>query len=612
MRGLPVCAWVVLALQAVKLYLCWKLPLFGDEAFYWLEAQQPALVYDDVPGLIPWSIALSTGLLGDAPWALRLPALLGSWWCLWLLHRACRELADALCAWRCLLLASLPPLMAMNGVMALPDVAVNLAIVICLFGAQRLLQGRLEGRWWLALGVLVGSLGHYRFVLPLLAAGLAVATLPSLRPLLRWRSLWPALLALLLGFGPALLDALLAGGQGLLFQFVERHPFRFQPRLLADPLIQALVASPLLYALLLWAGWRSRCSPPPLQVWAGWALALLLLLWLLGPWMDAERSRQHWPAPAYLALAVPLALHWSRLTRWLRGAALGMAGLACVAGSGYLVMVAAAGPQLAGTPLYPDNFLGAPRLAVAIQARLDALVPGAPLLVDHFLLAAQLEHALGQRGRAQRLYVLTHPQNAKHGRQVVLARLQRDIAALPPAPRPGLLLIEPAALPLRQRAAWLWSLCQQLPQVQWLEEHWFDQGHKRYAVYRLPAENANPDAAMQCRPPVIAAIDLLHGADLDAGQEVSGWAVAGGVGVAGLRLRIADVVVRPQWPLPLPSLVEQLGDSGDPMMPAVGWRARLPQALPPGRHWMRLEARSAQRDWHPVTSVVVEVGEALR
>jgi hypothetical protein len=605
MRGLPVGAWVVLALQVVKLYLCWRLPLFGDEAFYWLEAQRLAMAYDDVPGLVPWSIALSTGLLGDAPWALRLPALLGSWACLLLLYRACRELADAASAWRCLLLASLPPLMAVNGVMAVPDVAMNLAVVSCLFGAQRLLQSRLDGRWWLALGVLIGVFGHYRFVLPLAAAGLAVAALPALRPLLHWRHVWPALLALVVGAGAVLLDALLAGGQGLLFQFVERHPFRFQPWLLADPLIQALVVSPLLYVLLLWSGCRHRGQPAALAVWAGWGLSLLLLLWLLGPWMDAERSRQHWPAPAYLALAVPLALRWPLLARWLRGAALAMAGLVCGLGSGYLLAATAFGPKLAGTPLYPDNFLGAPRLAKALQARLDALEPGAAVVVDHFLLAAQLEHQLSLHGRGRRLYVLTHPQNAKHGRQAALARLGRDSAALPPAAPPGLLLVEPGALPLRQRAAWLWSLCQQLPQAQWQEEYWFDQGHKRYAVYRLPAASA--DSAPRCRPPVVAMIDLLHGARLSAGQQVSGWAVAGGVGVAELRLRVAGTQIRPQWPMPLPSLAGQLGDTGDPSMPAVGWQARLPETLAPGRHWVHLEARSAQRPWHPVASVAVQV-----
>src|SRR5690606_37699513 len=204
------------------------------------------------------------------------------------------------CAWRCLLLASLPPLMAMNGAMMLPDVAVNLAVVACLFGAQRALRGQRDGRWWMAAGVLLGTLGHYRFALPLAAAGLAAIALPALHPLLRWRQAWPVGLALLCGLLPMLWHTLAEHGQGLAFQFVERHAFQFQPLLLADPLLQALVVSPLLYTLLLWAGWRACRVSGPLAVWAGWGLAMVGLLWVLGPWLDSERSRLHWPAPAYL------------------------------------------------------------------------------------------------------------------------------------------------------------------------------------------------------------------------------------------------------------------------------------------------------------------------
>ncbi len=604
MGQLPASAWWVLALQLTKLLLCWQLPLFGDEAFYWLESQQPAPAFDDVPGLTPWLIALSTAAFGDAAWAIRMPGLLLSWLTLFLLFRAARELGDARLAWRCLLLASLPPIMAMNGVMMLPDVGLNLAIVLCLLGAQRALAGYHSGRWWLAAGVLLGVLAHYRFAVPLAAAGMVLLGFPGSRRLLRWPLLWPPLATLLLGLVPLALDVGKGDGQALSFQFIERHPFHFQPELVFDPLLQAITVSPLLYGLLLWAGWRSR-KAPGLLPWAAWGLALLALYWLLGPWVDSERSRLHWPAPAYLALSLPLAYHWPAISSWLRRATLALAGATCVAGSVYLLIISFAPERLVGSSLYPDNFLGAKRLAMALDPALSRLQPGAPLAVDHFLLAAQLEQHFAAAGVPRPVFVLDHPHNSKHGRQGELARLGRDAEALQAERQvDGLLVVTPAALPLRQRAAWLWSLCQRYPQALWQDEHWFDRGDQRFALYRLPAAGS----ATACRPPVIGYIDLEEGARLSPGAAIAGWAVAGGSGIEELRLRVDSQLIVPAiGAQALPSLTGILGDTGDPAMPKVGWQSHLPAPLPSGQRWLTLEARSAGRDWHPVTALSVEV-----
>lgn len=606
MRGLPAPAWCVLALQAIKLLLCWQLPLFGDEAFYWLESRHPAPAYDDVPGLLPWLIALSTGLLGEGALAIRLPALLLSWATLILLFRAVAALADPLTAWRGLLLASLPPIMGMNGVMALPDAGINLAVVLCLLGAQRELSGRSAGSAWLALGVLVGVLAHYRFALPLMAALLALACAPSLRPLLATRVVVPVVLAALLGLAPLVWHAVIQGGRGLAFQFAERHPFRFQPELLGDPLLQAVAVGPPLYLLLLWAGWRARRGVPALAVWGLWGLCLVALYWLLGPWVDSARSRVHWPAPAYLALAVPLALAWPSLAPGWRRTGWAFGGLSCALGTGYLLWVALLPGSLVGSPLYPHNFLGAPRLASALESRLQSLPREAPLAVDHFLLAAQLEQRLAERGEARPVYVLDHPQNAKHGRQRELGRMGRDALAFEAARDvQGLLVVEPAALPMRQRAEWMWQLCQRYPTLEWLDELWLDRGGKRYVLYRMPAAGT---PAKGCATPAIGYIDLRDGARLHPGQRIGGWATAGGAGIVGLRLDIeGGERLRLDWPLPLPDLATLIGETGDPEFPQVGWQATLPATLAPGRHRLLLQAEVSGRGWHPVAAVTVRV-----
>ncbi|GIX36108.1 MAG: hypothetical protein KatS3mg126_1887 [Lysobacteraceae bacterium] len=606
MRGVPASAWLVLGLQGFKLWLAAQLPLFGDEAFYWLESSRPALVHDDIPGLLPALIAVARALLGDAALAVRLPTLLASWLTLLLLYRSARAWTDARGAWNVLLLASLPPLLGLNGVLALPDALVNLAVVLCLAAAQQVLQGRDAGRWWLALGLVVGLLAHYRFALHLGAAALAVAALPGLRPLLRAAVLGPVLPGLALALAVLVLPSLLGDGHGLRFQFLERHPFRFQPRLLADPLLQAVLVSPLLWALSLWAGWRCLRARPGLAVWAGWGLAFVALLALLGPFADAERSRLHWPAPAHLALVLPLAGLWPALPRWLRGLTLGLAACVLALGCGYLAAIVLRPAALESSGLYPDRFLGARRLLHALEPELRRLSPDAPLVVDHALLGAQLEHELAQAGRHRPVWVLDHPHNRRHGRGAEPGRLHRALEDGPRGSAEGLLVVEPAALSLRERPRWLLELCRRWPAARWLREVGFDHLRKRYVLYRLPRADVDV-GSRSCQPPVLGYVDLLAEARVQPGQVVTGWVQAAAPGLAGLRLRLADRELPLEGPLAMPSLATTFGEDVLAAMPAVGWRARLPEALPRGRAWLHLEARTVDRDWHPVAALPVRV-----
>ena len=51
-RRVFVTLWLVLLL--LKLWLACTIPLFADEAWYWLEGQQPGWAYSDLPGLTAW------------------------------------------------------------------------------------------------------------------------------------------------------------------------------------------------------------------------------------------------------------------------------------------------------------------------------------------------------------------------------------------------------------------------------------------------------------------------------------------------------------------------------------------------------------------------------
>ena len=49
---------------AIKLLVAARLPLFVDEAFYWLEGQHLAPAYSDLPGLTAWLARLGVSLGG--------------------------------------------------------------------------------------------------------------------------------------------------------------------------------------------------------------------------------------------------------------------------------------------------------------------------------------------------------------------------------------------------------------------------------------------------------------------------------------------------------------------------------------------------------------------
>jgi hypothetical protein len=575
----------------LKLWLATHLPLFGDEAFYWLESRHPALAYDDVPGLTAWLIGASTAVLGHSWLAVRLPFLAIA------AFTACCA-ADAFGrragAWSGIV-ALLLPLFAVNGLLALPDVPLTLAVLACAEALRRLnLSAGAHGRWLLAAGLALGWLSHYRFVIALAAGGTWLLLDPAGRRLLCQRSLWlPGLLGSAIGLAPLLWHELGRGGAGFAFQFEQRHPWQFQAEGLADPLLQAVTVSPGLFVILLLvllAAWRRRGEPAvaPL-VWT--AAGILLLHMALAPFVDTERSRLHWPSTGWLllaALAGPVLTGWSARGRAFAVAAAALASLVVVASFGWLALAAHAPQRLAAGALYPSNFVGWPEIAARSADELAALPADTVLAADNFMLAAQLSFALD--GRA--VYSLDHPANGKHGRQGELRRWRRDETALREIARqrPVLLLIDQDATRLRQRPDWFGSLCERLPAAQPQFELAVHHGRRRFIGYLQ-----QPGSTTPCAPPPLA---YLHapapGARLSGTLEVSGWAIRDRSGIERLWLRIdgGEPIAVP-YGSPSPGVRAMFPQSDDPNHPHVGFVGRFEPELASGRHWLTIEAETA-------------------
>ncbi|MGJ8528846.1 ArnT family glycosyltransferase [Maritalea sp.] len=78
---------VLVYLVAIKLITSFTMHPLGDEAYYWLWGQNPALSYFDHPGLAGWLLGLTDAVFGTSLFGLRIASVLtaiGSVWFLWL------------------------------------------------------------------------------------------------------------------------------------------------------------------------------------------------------------------------------------------------------------------------------------------------------------------------------------------------------------------------------------------------------------------------------------------------------------------------------------------------------------------------------------------------
>ncbi|RXR00914.1 ArnT family glycosyltransferase [Pseudoxanthomonas composti] len=592
---------------AVKLVIAARLPLFVDEAFYWQEGRHLAAAYSDLPGLTAWLIRLGTELGGQHVIAARMPFLLMAAALPWMVKRVTARLFDAQAGWLAASLTLLMPLSGSLGLLALPDVAMAFAAMLCLEAIARMLRAvDAASVLLLAAGLSLGALSHYRFVGVIGVGFLALLCMPQGRLLLRDPRVWIALAIGLAAWSPLLAWNLQNADAGLRFQLVERHPWQFQWRGLAFLPAQLLLVTPVLAAAMIQAVTRLRRDDPHHP--AAWrALALMgafstLGYGVLGFFADVDRVSFHWPLQGYLALLVLVPWAMRGWTPAWRGMLWGLCGLGLLGVLGYYLVLSSAGlrERLAASKYYPYNFAGWHALADAVEDELGRMPPGTRILADDFKVGAELGFALDD----PRIAVLDHPLNRKHGRapQLRLWSLEQGDGGGAPA----LLVIAPGDVQyksLLQRYHWLCERLGPLPAPRVVH---VDHGQQRFLLFRLPPKRMQGP----CTLPGMAWVDApASGARVASSFQVSGWAFKDGVGLAGVDVLLdGQVMTRAQYGVPTPKVAEFWKDSSDPQQPNVGFTARVDaRGLEPGQHWLglRLHGRDGSvEDW-PETPVLI-------
>jgi len=592
--------WLWTVVTAIKILIAARLPLFVDEAFYWQEGQHLAAAYSDLPGLTAWLTRLGTEIGGPHVLALRAPFLLIAALLPWLVAHIGARWFDDEAGWRAGSLTVLMPLAGSLGLLALPDVPMALATVVCIDAGGRLLRKvDAASAAELGLGLAIGALSHYRFVGVIGVGFLALLLLPPGRLVLRDPRVWVALALGAAAWAPLVAWNLEHAESGLRFQLVDRHPWSFQGEGAWFLLIQALLVTPLLFVALVGVFLRAFRGSGEMPVqWRYFGLLggiSTVGFFALGFFADVDRVSFHWPLPGYLALviAVPVLLRswprdWRIATWWLAGA-----GLAIILAYYMVLSMPSLRAKMAAEKFYPSNFAGWNELGSAVREELAQMPESTEVLAGNFKTGAELGFALGD----PRIAVLDHPLNHKHGRapQLQLWGLQSDGSR----DGPLLLVVTPSEVRYRSLLEHYHGLCRMLGPLPTPRVVSVDHGRQRFLLFALPPKPVEGP----CQAPAMAWIDSpVEKEGVGPNFEISGWAFKDGVGLERVEVLVdGKVVAQAQYGLPSPGTADYWKISTDPNHPDVGFTASVDAgSIAAGRHWLGLRLHALDgsvEDW---------------
>jgi 4-amino-4-deoxy-L-arabinose transferase-like glycosyltransferase len=598
-----------------KLWLIAHSDLFGDEAFYWQCAQRMALIFSDHPFLTALLVKGGTWLAGDSLFGLRILFLVaGS-----LLPFAVYWLARPLVGVRDAVLAAgatlLLPFAAGAGLVAAPDFPLQLLAVLSIAAFERATRtGCL--RYWLLTGLL-GALGlwvHYRFVLFPAGAFLYLVATPQGRAQWREPGFWLCAALLLAGFLLVILATLGSGLHSLHYQFVDRHPWRFQAIGLLHPVIQALATTPLLYAALLITlaravqrAWQGDDRLALIACIAGLHTAVY---WLLAPWADNDHMSRHWPVPGYLPLLALLPQTLRGADGWVR-ARYGensrrfvqwAVPATALAGSLWIILKLSLTVYAAGSGhMLPHNLVNARMLGwqPLIAYTHSAIATGRPglVLADDYYAGAAIEFGTG---RLDQVFLMEGDYVRKHGRapQYELWRLNDTWLRRRHPGEAALVVVHQATSSDKNRIA-MTQLCRMFDVLRPAGQLRQADGKLQFAFFEgrniRPPGDDNRDLSRCPTPAHVILDEPIDGARITGRTLFRGWALNNIGGIRRIELLLDGLpVAEARYGLARSDVFQAYPASTDPNRPQVGfeilWDARIAS---PGWHRMALRVSSA-------------------
>ncbi|MFC3194865.1 ArnT family glycosyltransferase [Marinicella sediminis] len=490
----------------VQFYTAFNHQLFGDEAFYWLEGQHLDWSYAELPGWTQWLAALTDWLLPRTPGFLRLPSLLAAISLPVLAMAMARTLqANQIQVYTTGLLTLSLPMLTLTHTLALPDVWLVFFGMLSVW--QLLLAVHRNGqRHYLMLGLLL-ALGinvHVRFWLLVMIAGLATLWLYRHQRDVVMSLLSKTLPVMLLGFVPVLMFNLKHQFPLFMFQFQDRHPWQFQPDHGWFFLSEALVATPVVFALCTIVVLRHfNAVNPAIKLVVQLAVWHWLFYALVGFYSDNLRFSLHWTLFSYVLLLIIAGSHYR--VNWLLKAAI-VSGVLCA----WIMPLAILNwtREHQNNRPFQDEFTANIRGWETLADKTGQLIrkwQPDQLVADHFMTLSTLRY---HSTAAVHWTVLPHPLNRKHGREVQLKLM--GYSADNDTHTKSLVVIEHSALTTSQQIPFYQDACLQLGGLKWVDSLNIDNGLKTYHFFT--------NQTTGCDLPTISYVDMEDGL-------LSGWAV---------------------------------------------------------------------------------------
>ncbi len=403
-------AFVLITVIAIfRFWFAAQFELVGDEAYYWIWSQHPALSYFSKGPGVAWTIRLSTMLLGHTVIGVRAPAVLLAAGTGCILFALARSMFSARTGFWCVVWGGLVPLFLAGSVLMTIDA---LSVFFWALAVWVFWKIRYDLRvWpWLLLGLTIaaGALCKYTNLFGLVSVPLFCLLRPETRRHFARPGIWLMALVALLGLLPVILWN--QQHHWVTLRHLGDMGGVGQPRRISLwPLLeffgqQAAVSFPVLLALALTLPrhWLRRAAPVPVA----FLLAMLAPQFLLYVLLALNKpGHANWTANCYvsgLVLAVGL---WGLLAReraWARRSAGIALGLAVTAAVGFHLLVlfrlpvehesfqrvsSSIGLRIQTDPL--RRIRGSADLAQQVQA-LQAQTGARAIIADHYWYASLL------------------------------------------------------------------------------------------------------------------------------------------------------------------------------------------------------------------------------
>jgi dolichol-phosphate mannosyltransferase len=373
--------WLLLLAGAVlRLAIAARLPLYYDEAYYWLWSRRLDWGYLDHPPLVAYVISLSTRL-GDDPLWVRLPALVLGTLTAYVLYLFARDLFDERVALRAVIISLVVPVLGLFGTIMLPDSLLLFWWILALDLVWKALHGAPQ-RWAVA-GVAVGLGMLSKLYGMLLGAGILLFVARRAPQWLRRPQPYLAALIALIVFLPVVYWNAVHEWAGVRFLLSDRwQEFPVTPGIAGVALFARVQDALLLYPAMIfafWLAWRRRGDERFGYLF--WTSLPAVVVALVAAPLGAARG--WWLAPVFLTLTVVLAATWNRLLAW------------AVAGNAALILPYAALMLAGWLPAIPtaQTLYGVDQLAARVQSELATLGERAFVLTNSYRFAARLGYA---------------------------------------------------------------------------------------------------------------------------------------------------------------------------------------------------------------------------